>query len=80
MHQTAEGRLRDEASQLRAGKEQWESMQTRMQADFTIVQQERANLQHLIDNLKGINSESGRTRTEELTRLEKRIEELQREA
>lgn len=79
-HQSTEARLRDEAANLRAEREQWESVQSRMQTDFSTVQQERVRLQHLIDNLNSVSTENERTRTEERTRLERRIDELQREA
>lgn len=44
------------------------------------MQEERARLQQLIENLQGIAAENERTKAEERERLEKRIDELQREA
>lgn len=79
-HQAQETRLRDEAALLRAEKEQWESIQSRLQSDFSTVQQERVRLQHLIDNLSNVSTENEKTKNEQRTMLEKRIEELQREA
>lgn len=79
-HQAQETRLRDEASLLRAEKEQWESIQSRLQSDFSTVQQERVRLQHLIDNLNNVSTESEKTKNEHRTMLERRIDELQREA
>ncbi|KAL7420443.1 Protein mlp1 [Cryptotrichosporon argae] len=78
-HQAAENKLRDEVALLRAEREQWQSTQARLQADFTAVQQERARLQHAIDNLNSVGSENERTRAEDRARLERRIEEAQRE-
>lgn len=57
-----------------------QGIETRLQADFRTVQEERARLQQLIDNLQSISAENERTKAEERERLEKRINELQREA
>jgi nucleoprotein TPR len=43
------------------------------------VQTERTRLQQLVENLNGLSTESERTRSEERVRLEKCVEELQRE-
>lgn len=64
---------------MRAEKEQWESIQSRLESDFAAVQQERAKLQHSIDTLNSIHGEHERTRAEERAKLERRIDELQRE-
>ncbi|ODN74219.1 hypothetical protein L202_07665 [Cryptococcus amylolentus CBS 6039] len=73
-------RLRNEAAMLRAEKEQWKSVESRLHSDFSQVQSERVKLQQLIDNLKNVASEGDKSRAEERQALEKRIEELQREA
>lgn len=78
-HQASETKLRNEAARLRAEKEQWESFQSRLQSDFAAVQQERARLQHSIENLTSVQGENERTRGEERAKLERRIDELQRE-
>lgn len=57
----------------------WQSNEYRLQTDFRAVQNERAKLQQLIDNLNSVNSESEKTRSEERQRMEKRVEEAQRE-
>lgn len=79
-HQAAEARLRDEAVQLRAEKEQWETTRARIETDYATVQKDRVELRQRVDSLMGINAESGRTQAEEMDKLEKRIDELQREA
>lgn len=79
-HKAAEARLRDESSLLRAEKEQWESVASRREADFAQVQQERAHLKYLMSNMDSVTTESDRARSEERTKLERRIEDLQREA
>jgi nucleoprotein TPR len=56
-----------------------QSTESRLQSDFRTVQTERAKLQQLIDNLNNVNAEGEKTRAEERDRLEKRIEELQKE-
>lgn len=76
-HQAAEKRLRDEAAQLRAEKEQWESQQARLQSDFAAVQQERAKLTYTIENFSNVSTANERTRAEERSQFQKRIEELQ---
>ncbi|WRT66753.1 uncharacterized protein IL334_003716 [Kwoniella shivajii] len=73
-------RLRNETAMLRAEKEQWKSTEARLQSDFAQVQSERVKLQQLIDNLKNVAGEAEQSRVEERSQLEKRIEELQREA
>nr|XP_031858524.1 uncharacterized protein CI109_006047 [Kwoniella shandongensis]KAA5525596.1 hypothetical protein CI109_006047 [Kwoniella shandongensis] len=73
-------RFRNEAALLRAEKEQWKSTESRLQSDFAQVQSERVKLQQLIDNLKNVASEAERSRAEERIQLEKRIEDLGREA
>lgn len=89
-------RLRAECINLRTEKEQFrvssrrsccstradglQGVEARLQADFRTVQEERARLQQLIENLQGIAAENERTKVEERERLEKRIDELQREA
>ncbi|WVR06682.1 hypothetical protein IAU60_003714 [Kwoniella sp. DSM 27419] len=80
VRQAESDRLRNEASMLRAEKEQWKSTETRLQSDFAQVQSERVKLQQLIDNLKNVATEAENSRVEERAQLEKRIEELQREA
>jgi nucleoprotein TPR len=50
-----------------------------LQTDFRAVQKERAKLQQLIDNLNSVSAESEKTRAEERQRMEKRVEEVQRE-
>jgi nucleoprotein TPR len=72
-------RLRTESANLRAEKEQWQSNEYRLQTDFRAVQSERAKLQQLIDNLNSVSAESEKSRSEERKRLEKRVEEVQRE-
>jgi nucleoprotein TPR len=79
-HQAAEKRLRDEAAQLRAEKELWESQQARLQSDFAAVQQERAKLTYTIENFTNVSTANERTRAEERTQLQKRVEELQTQA
>lgn len=79
-HQSSETRLREEAALLRAEKEHWESVKTRSETDLATVQQDRARLLQSVESLQGINSEHQRTRDEDRAKLEKRIEELQREA
>lgn len=56
-----------------------QSNEYRLQTDFRAVQNERAKLQQLIDNLNSVNAESEKTRSEERQRMEKRVEEVQRE-
>ncbi|WVF69077.1 hypothetical protein IAT40_003851 [Kwoniella sp. CBS 6097] len=73
-------RLRNETAMLRAEKDQWKSTESRLQSDFAQVQAERVKLQQLIDNLKNVATEAEKSRTEERSQLEQRIEELQREA
>ncbi|KAK8864149.1 hypothetical protein IAR55_001395 [Kwoniella newhampshirensis] len=73
-------RFRNETALLRAEKEQWKSTESRLQSDFAQVQSERVKLQQLIDNLKNVASEAERSRTEERSQLEKRIDDLGREA
>ncbi|ORY31757.1 hypothetical protein BCR39DRAFT_525256 [Naematelia encephala] len=73
-------RLRNEAANIRAEKDQLRSAESRLQSDFRTVQSERAKLQQLIENLSGVNSENEKTRAEERIRLNKRIDDLQREA
>lgn len=73
-------RLRNEAAMLRAEKDQWKSVEARLQSDFAQVQSERVKLQQLIDNLRNVANEAEKSRIEEREGLEKRIEEVQREA
>lgn len=51
-----------------------------MQSDFAQVQAERVKLQQLTDNLQNVANEAEKSRVEEKEGLEKRIEEVQREA
>ncbi|OXG43671.1 nucleoprotein TPR [Cryptococcus neoformans] len=78
--QAESDRLRNEAAMLRAEKDQWKSVEARLQSDFAQVRGERVKLQQLIDNLKNVANEAEKSRTEEREGLEKRIEEVQREA
>nr|ODO02371.1 nucleoprotein TPR [Cryptococcus depauperatus CBS 7855] len=72
-------RLRNEAAMLRAEKEQWKSIESRLHSDFCQVQSERIKLQQLIDSLRTVVTEADKTRIEERETLEKRVESLQRE-
>ncbi|WVN85682.1 uncharacterized protein L203_100831 [Cryptococcus depauperatus CBS 7841] len=72
-------RLRNEAAMLRAEKEQWKSIESRLHSDFCQVQSERIKLQQLIDSLRTVVTEADKTRIEEREILEKRVESLQRE-
>lgn len=56
-----------------------QSNEYRLQSDFRAVQNERAKLQQLIDNLNSVSAESEKTRSEEKQRMEKRVEDVQRE-
>ena len=56
-----------------------QSNEYRLQTDFRAVQNERAKLQQLIDNLNSVSAESEKTRSEEKQRMEKRVEDVQRE-
>jgi nucleoprotein TPR len=56
-----------------------QSAESRLQSDFRSVQSERAKLQQMIDNLNNISTENERTRAEERARLEKRVDDLQKE-
>lgn len=56
-----------------------QSNEYRLQTDFRAVQNERAKLQQLIDNLNSVSAESEKTRLEEKQRMEKRVEDVQRE-
>lgn len=58
---------------------QAQSNEYRLQTDFRAVQNERAKLQQLIDNLNSVSAESDKTRLEEKQRVEKRVEDVQRE-
>ncbi|ADV25676.1 nucleoprotein TPR [Cryptococcus gattii E566] len=78
--QVESDRLRNEAAMLRAEKDQWKSLEARLQSDFAQVQSERVKLQQLIDNLRNVANEAEKSRIEEREGLEKRIEEVQREA
>ncbi|KAE8542037.1 hypothetical protein D1P53_001516 [Cryptococcus gattii VGV] len=78
--QVESDRLRNEAAMLRAEKDQWKSVEARLQSDFAQVQSERVKLQQLIDNLKNVANEAEKSRIEEREGLEKRIDEVQREA
>ncbi|KIR70583.1 nucleoprotein TPR [Cryptococcus deuterogattii CA1014] len=78
--QVESDRLRNEAAMLRAEKDQWKSVEVRLQSDFAQVQSERVKLQQLIDNLRNVANEAEKSRIEEREGLEKRIEEVQREA
>ncbi|ORX37030.1 hypothetical protein BD324DRAFT_650644 [Kockovaella imperatae] len=71
-------RLRNDLANLRAEKEQLASTEARLQSDFRSVQSERARLQQLIDNLQTVNSEHEKTRAEDRARLERRVEEVER--
>jgi nucleoprotein TPR len=57
-----------------------QSNEYRLQTDFRSVQNERAKLQQLIDNLNSVSAESEKSRSEERQRMEKRVEEAQRES
>ena len=88
-------RLRNEAANLRAEKEQWkvgppalaltvgsdpsQTTETRLQSDFRTVQTERTRLQQLIDNLNNVHAETEKTRAEEKARLEKRVDDTEKE-
>ena len=57
----------------------YQSNEYRLQTDFRAVQNERAKLQQLIDNLNSVSAESDKTKLEEKQRMEKRVEDVQRE-
>jgi hypothetical protein len=56
-----------------------QSTQNRLENDLRAVQNDKMRLQALMDGLSNVNSESERTRADEKIKLEKRVDELQKE-